>query len=64
MIGGENGVVCSYDLSTHDLIDVWSVGAKITALACLSLEEGGLYHSSRHKGGQSNHQTGLGRDHT
>jgi WD40 repeat protein len=42
MIGGDSGIACSYDLSTHDLIDVWSVGARITALACLSLEEGGF----------------------
>jgi WD40 repeat protein len=42
MIGGESGIVCSYDLSTHDLIDVWSVGARVTALACFSLEEGGF----------------------
>jgi len=42
MIGGDAGIVCSYDLSTHDLIDVWSVGAKITALACLPLEDGGF----------------------
>ena len=42
IIGGESGIVCSYDLSTHDLLDVWSVGARLTALACLSLEEGGF----------------------
>jgi WD40 repeat protein len=43
MIGGDMGVVCSYDLETHDLIDVWNVGARVTALACLSLEEGGSF---------------------
>ena len=26
MIGGDNGIVCSYDISTHELIDVWNVG--------------------------------------
>ena len=42
MIAGDNGIVCSYDLATHELIDVWSVGSKITALGCLSLEDGGF----------------------
>ena len=42
MIGGDAGIVCSYDLATHDLIDVWSVGSKVTALACHSLEDGGF----------------------
>jgi len=42
MISGDGGVVCSYDLATHELIDVWSVGAKVSALACLSLEDGGF----------------------
>ncbi len=37
------GIVCSYDLSTHDMIDVWNVGARISALACLSLEDGGSF---------------------
>ena len=37
------GIVCSYDLATHDMIDVWNVGARVTALACLSLEEGGSF---------------------
>jgi hypothetical protein len=37
------GIVCSYDLQSHDLIDVWNVGARVTALACLSLEEGGSF---------------------
>ena len=32
----------SFDIYTHELIDVWIVGNKITALAALSLEEGGL----------------------
>lgn len=43
MIGGDMGIVCSYDLQTHDLIDVWNVGSRVTALACLSLEEGGSF---------------------
>lgn len=43
MVGGDMGVVCSYDLATHDLIDVWNVGARVSALACLSLEEGGSF---------------------
>lgn len=42
IIGGDDGIVTSYDLSTHELIDVWAVGTKISALACLSLEEGGF----------------------
>lgn len=43
MIGGDMGVVCTYDIETHDLIDVWNVGARVTALACLSLDEGGSF---------------------
>jgi WD40 repeat protein len=42
MIGGDEGMVSTYDCNSHDLIDIWNVGAKITALACLSLEEGGF----------------------
>jgi len=37
------GIVCTYDLSSHELIDVWNVGARISALACISLEEGGSF---------------------
>lgn len=42
VIGGDDGLVTTYDIATHELIDVWTVGAKITALATLSLEEGGF----------------------
>ena len=42
MVAGDAGVVYTYDMSTHDLIDVWVVGAKITAVSCLPLEEGGF----------------------
>lgn len=42
MIGGDDGIVTSYDIATHQLIDVWPVGAKITALACLATDDGFL----------------------
>lgn len=42
VIGGDDGLVTTYDIATHELIDVWAVGAKITAIATLSLEEGGF----------------------
>ena len=42
MIAGDEGVVLSFDLATHELIDAWQVGTKVTALASLSLEEGGF----------------------
>jgi hypothetical protein len=42
VIGGDDGLVTSYDIGTHELTDVWAIGAKITALATLSLEEGGF----------------------
>ena len=42
MIAGDEGVVLSFDIATHELIDVWHVGTKIAALASLSLEEGGF----------------------
>lgn len=34
-------MITSYDIETHELIDVWAVGAKITAIATFGLEEGG-----------------------
>lgn len=40
MIGGDNGTVSSFDIGTHELIDIWNVGQPISALACLTLEEG------------------------
>ena len=42
MVGGETGIVSSYDLKTHELVDVWSVGSRVSALACYSLMEGGF----------------------
>jgi len=35
-------MVFTYDINTHEMIDVWSIGATITALTCLSLEDGGF----------------------
>jgi WD40 repeat protein len=32
----------SFDIATHELIDVWAVGNKISAIATLSMEEGGF----------------------
>ena len=40
MIGGDNGTVSSFDIGSHELIDIWNVGQPISALACLTLEEG------------------------
>mgnify|MGYP002633713106 CR=1 FL=1 len=42
IIGGDDGQVMTFDLNTHELIDVWCVGNKISALATLSIEEGGF----------------------
>lgn len=42
MLGGDTGVVLTFDMATKELIDVWQVGAKITSLSSLSLEEGGF----------------------
>ena len=39
MIGGDEGLLTSYDVSTHTLIDVLNVGTKITAIACTSTTE-------------------------
>lgn len=41
VIAGDNGLVVSFDIQTHELIDVWALGAKITALATFGLEDGG-----------------------
>jgi len=40
ILGGDDGVVTSYDLATHLLIDVWLVGFKVTALACFNSSDG------------------------
>ena len=42
IMGGDSGIVLSFDISTHELIDIWNVGQTVSALACLSLEEGGF----------------------
>ena len=42
MIGGDSGVVTSYDIASHELIDIWNVGETIVSLGTLSLEEGGF----------------------
>ena len=42
MVGGDNWIVSSYDIATHELIDVWNVGQPVSSLACLSLDEGGF----------------------
>lgn len=42
MTGGDSGIVASYDISTHELIDIWNVQQTVTALATLSLDEGGF----------------------
>ncbi len=42
MVAGDSGSVLTFDMATKELIDVWQVGYKVTALASLSLEEGGF----------------------
>ena len=42
LVGGDDGQVMTFDMQTHELIDVWVVGNKISAIAALSLEEGGF----------------------
>jgi len=42
LIAGDDGIVTSYDMQTHEVVDVWSVGSPVTAMATLSLEEGGF----------------------
>ena len=39
MVGGNNGIVSSFDISTHELIDIWNIGHPISSLACLTLDE-------------------------
>jgi len=41
-VAGDSGAVLTFDMATKELIDVWQVGTKVTALASLSLEEGGF----------------------
>ena len=40
IIGGDDGLLLTFDIATHTLVDLWAVGAKITAIATLSLDEG------------------------
>jgi WD40 repeat protein len=42
MVGGDNKMVYTYDINTHEMIDVWSIGSTITSITCLSLEDGGF----------------------
>lgn len=42
LIGGDNGIVSSFDISTHELIDIWNVGETVSSLGCLTLDEGGF----------------------
>ena len=41
-VAGDEGSVLSFDMATHELIDVWQAGTRVTAIASLSLEEGGF----------------------
>jgi hypothetical protein len=38
MMGGDNGVVASFDINSHELIDIWNVGETVASIACLTLE--------------------------
>ena len=40
MISSDSNCVCSYDVNSKELIDVWVVGLTITAITCISLEDG------------------------
>lgn len=42
LIGGDNGIVSSFDIATHELIDIWNVGETVSAIGCLTLDEGGF----------------------
>jgi predicted sugar kinase len=42
IVGGDQKMAYSFDINTHELIDVWAIGAIITAVACVSLEDGGF----------------------
>ena len=39
MVGGDSGIVSSFDIETHELIDIWNVGSTITALASQSIDD-------------------------
>ena len=41
LVGGDNGMVMTYDIETHNLIDIWHVGKPITAMHSVHLQEGG-----------------------
>ena len=40
IIGGDNNLVLSYDISTHELIDIWDVQMPVSALATYDLKGG------------------------
>lgn len=39
MIGGDEGLLCSYDMTTHNLVDVFEASAKITAVAVFNTDD-------------------------
>ncbi len=42
-VAGSNSKVYGFSVETHELVDVWTVGAEqlITAMDCVSFEDGG-----------------------
>ena len=39
MLGSDNGIVQTFDMQTHELVDVWVIDRKVTALACYPVAE-------------------------
>ena len=42
IIAGDEGIVSTFDVESHELIDTWNVGTRVSALAALSVDEGGF----------------------
>lgn len=42
IVAGENGIIQTFDINDHELLDLWQVSADVTALDALAIEEGGF----------------------
>ena len=42
----------SFDIATHELIDIWHVGSPVTSVACLSVDDGGFVVACGTDGGR------------
>lgn len=64
IVGGENGLVLSYDISTHELIDIWDVGVSVSSLASLKMDNGAFVLAAGTDDGHIHLRQGWSQDYT